>query len=110
MVETKRARVGDSSGSASSAGPERADVNQKESEDPEVEGGDMAEAQIAKGIPAPEAPTAKEREEHARTHLPFRQWCDVCVKARGLADKHSSQQTDPDRYKIPQLVLDFWFM
>ena len=102
--------MGDSSGSSSSAKPEETDVNQRGEAAPETEEVDMSEAQIAKGIPAPEAPTAKEKEEHARTYLPFRQWCDICVKARGIADRHSSKPADPDRYRVPQLVLDFWFM
>ena len=28
------------------------------------------------------APTLKERLEHARTHIPFRSWCKVCVAGR----------------------------
>ena len=33
-------------------------------------------------LPSPQRPTAKEVEEHNATHLPYRSWCPVCVKAR----------------------------
>ena len=34
------------------------------------------------------APTKAEREEHERSHLPYRGWCETCVRARGVATAH----------------------
>ena len=68
------------------------------------------EAQPSKGIYIPIAPSAAQKAEHERTHLPFRAWCDICVKARGLDRGHSSEAAPTDRYRIPQLELDYWFM
>ena len=31
----------------------------------------------------PRLPTDKEREDHERTHLPFRNWCYHCVRGKG---------------------------
>ena len=31
----------------------------------------------------PSDPTPKEREKHNGSHLPYRPWCPICVKARG---------------------------
>ena len=31
----------------------------------------------------PRLPTAKEKEDHERTHLPFRNWCYHCVRGKG---------------------------
>ena len=31
----------------------------------------------------PKEPTKVEREEHEKTHLPFRSWCRHCVRGRG---------------------------
>ena len=36
----------------------------------------------------PRRPTQKEVEEHERTHLPYRNWCAVCVKAKGKDMDH----------------------
>eukprot|EP00971_Amphidinium_carterae_P093016 1841238-Amphidinium_carterae.1 len=30
-------------------------------------------------VPAPQEPSAAERELHNLTHIPFRSWCEICV-------------------------------
>ena len=49
------------------------------------------EGRISKGLKAPRRVTHAEREEHDRTHIPYRCWCDVCVKARGRRMAHWSK-------------------
>ena len=34
----------------------------------------------------PRQPSQREREEHERTHLPFRDWCTHCIKAKSRND------------------------
>ena len=34
--------------------------------------------------PNVKTPAKAEREEHEKTHLPFRSWCKACVKGRGV--------------------------
>ena len=41
------------------------------------------EAEGVKEILDPRKPTAKEVESHNRTHLPYRNWCPHCVRAKG---------------------------
>ena len=47
--------------------------------------GDIRTPMILK---APIMPTAKAVEEHFATHLPFRNWCPVCLKAKLREDGH----------------------
>ena len=35
----------------------------------------------------PREPSAEERSEHEKTHLPFRSWCRHCVRGRGKEEK-----------------------
>ena len=41
----------------------------------------------------PKQPSQREREEHERTHLPFRDWCSHCIKAKSRNDPHK-RETD----------------
>ena len=36
----------------------------------------------------PGDPTAREREDHCVTHIPYRSWCPICVKAKGKEEAH----------------------
>ena len=55
------------------------------------------------------APTEKEREEHYRTHLPYRSWCPVCVAGRGAQDSHRNTGEEEER-TIPTIGYDYCFM
>ena len=39
----------------------------------------------------PKQPAQREREEHERTHLPFRDWCTHCIKAKSRNDPHKKE-------------------
>ena len=39
----------------------------------------------------PRRPTEREVEEHERTHLPYRNWCDVCVRGKGRDSDHRKE-------------------
>ena len=41
--------------------------------------GAIRDERRVKELVDPRKPTAKEVEEHERTHLPYRNWCGVCV-------------------------------
>ena len=62
------------------------------------------EARKAKGLPAPQQPTAQERLEHELTHLPYRSWCPVCVQAKGRSDNHPKQHN-----KTPVIQCDITY-
>ena len=39
----------------------------------------------------PRQPSQREREEHERTHLHFRDWCTHCIKAKSRNDPHKRE-------------------
>ena len=41
-----------------------------------------------KTLKSPVRPSAEAVEEHYATHFPYRNWCAVCVKAKGVEDAH----------------------
>eukprot|EP00971_Amphidinium_carterae_P249390 4950400-Amphidinium_carterae.2 len=51
-----------------------------------AEGTHQSSAEAAQPItvPAPQEPSAAERELHNLTHMPFRSWCEICVKSRSI--------------------------
>ena len=57
---------------------------------------------------AVKAPTAAEREEHNRTHLPYRSWCPVCIAGRGVADHH--RKSEEEERTQPEVAFDYCFM
>ena len=46
------------------------------------------DCQPAKGIKGPCLPCADEVNLHNLTHLPFRAWCEFCVKGRAVSHPH----------------------
>ena len=59
---------------------------------------------FVKVLPSPCKPCLREVEEHNATHLPYRNWCPVCVKSRGRADAHV---TVTRRDGVPMVSLDY---
>ena len=43
---------------------------------------------VPKRVVVPETPTDKDREAHELTHLPTKPWCSVCVRAKGIDERH----------------------
>ena len=41
---------------------------------------------VPKGVAVPETPSDKDR--HELTHLPTQPWCSVCVRAKGVDERH----------------------
>ena len=41
-----------------------------------------------KELADPRKPSEREVELHRRTHLPYRNWCEVCVRAKGRDGDH----------------------
>ena len=65
--------------------------------DVEFEGQDFV-AQKARGLKQPGEPTLTERLEHELTHLPFKPWCEVCLRAK-------SRQAKSHKLSLRQPVL-----
>jgi len=54
----------------------------------------------------PEDPLLEQRDKHWRTHLPYRAWCTVCVKARGREDQHRAQK-NKNEDGISEVAMDY---
>ena len=62
-------------------------------------------ARDAKALPRPNEPTEQQRATHNLTHLPYRSWCEHCVKAKGR-ENHSKRQVD----RQPVIQVDYCFV
>ena len=49
------------------------------------------EGGVIKRMVDPGKPRKQEVEDHNRTHIPYRNWCPVCVKARGKDTDHRAE-------------------
>ena len=61
----------------------------------------------ARTLQDPKLPTPNEVRAHSLTHLPFRSWCEHCVKGRGREAPHRRIAEEP---KIPEVHVDFCFI
>ena len=55
-------------------------------------------------------PTAREREEHEATHMPFRDWCTHCMMGRGRTHLHVSKKRSEDLSRRPTIGMDHYFL
>ena len=55
---------------------------------------DVEEGEVPNMICAPCRPSQEMVDRHNLTHIPFRNWCPICVKAKGRDLQHRS---DPDK-------------
>ena len=60
-----------------------------------------------KGLGDPRKPTAREVEEHKLTHVPYRNWCSICIRAKGKDLDHRKAVGD-DR-EISEYGFDYCF-
>ena len=49
------------------------------------------EGQAPTLLRSPIRPSAEDVEKHDATHVPYRNWCPICVAARGKEDPHKRQ-------------------
>ena len=72
--------------------------------DVEPEGQDFV-AKKARGLRQPGEPILTERFEHELTHLPFKPWCEVCLRAKSRQAKSRKLSL-----RQPVLQMDFSFL
>ena len=53
----------------------------------------------------PKQPWINQKAWHELTHLPFRSWCEVCVRAKSKQNQHRVQRT---RGPVIQIDFAFW--
>ena len=73
---------------------------------------DGEEGRPARGLTAPTKVSKQEREEHERTHTPYRAWRKYCVWARGRNTPHMSKKEEDDEASrtVPRISMDYFFM
>ena len=67
------------------------------------------EAKTARKLRTPEPPTDAVRMAHNATHVPFRDWCPICVASRGRSSPHRRvvvNKTDT----LPKFPTDYMYM
>ena len=55
----------------------------------------------------PKAPDDETRERHNLTHVPFADWCDVCVRSRARDDPHKKQHGQEEQAE-PEVSMDYF--
>jgi len=89
--------------------PAPADKEEKASSDGREEEGE--EGRAVPTARAPQRVSRQEREDHEKTHTPFRAWCSHCVRGRGRNTPHRTQVKDEaTRPVVPRVSMDYFFM
>ena len=87
-------------------------VRQRRSNPPEANEGAEAQEDHREEVPPPPnvqlpiAPSQEEWDEHFRTHINFRNWCPVCVEARGRENPHYRRK-EQVRPGLPTICMDY---
>ena len=69
---------------------------------------EIEECTESKGIICGSKPNQKEKDDHERTHVPFRNWCKHCVFGRA---KSASHEKDKEEEKgTPKISWDYMYM
>ena len=64
------------------------------------DGVDEARRPIA--LHGPRMPSKREVEEHELTHIPFRSWCNNCMRGRGVKKGHRTRdKSEEDNEPVP---------
>ena len=66
------------------------------------------EANLVKALKAPYLPSQQEVDDHNASHLPFRAWCEACVRGRGKNLDHAQIHADLE-HLLNTLSLDYHF-
>ena len=56
-------------------------------------------------------PTAEEREVHNRTHMPYRAWCEFCIRGKADSAPHRRRKSLADKsQENPVASIDYMYM
>ena len=68
------------------------------------------EAKIARTLRTLEPPTDAARMAHNATHVPFRDWCPICVASRGQSSPHRRVVVNKTADTLPKIQTDYMFI
>ena len=94
--------------SGSSSPPEEEAEPEETKEETEAEEA-HAKARVAKGLGQPREPSAAEVATHRLAHLPYEEWCPICVSSKGQERPHFKSKDEEDDDRLPQFGLDYGF-
>jgi hypothetical protein len=85
------------------------EINDVEDAEEAIEmGEEPEEARAPKVLKSPLQPTAREVGERNLTHLPFRDWCPLCIMGEARNIPHKKQK---DReHLVPRIHVDYCFL
>merc|ERR1712077_100698 len=72
----------------------------------------MDEGRTPVAMPVPDGPSNHEREEHELTHIPFRSWCEHCVKGRARSRAHKRRNPETKKEELSRatrVYMDFYY-
>ena len=73
------------------------------------ESDDVEESEPIRGLKDPGQPSREDVENHNLTHLPYRNWCDICVRAKAKEDAHKKVSKEDKMRGIPIIAGDYAF-
>ena len=68
---------------------------------------ETGEAVRLKKLPVISTPTEKEREEHGRSHISYRSWCEICVQAKKKNVPHYAMK---EKRTILVICMDYMYV
>ena len=68
------------------------------------------ETKTARILRTPEPPTDAARMAHNGTHVPFRDWCPICVASRGRSSPHRRVVVNKTADTLPKFQTDCTFI
>ena len=87
---------------------EREEMEKRKLRDTELE---LEEAQVPKTPSIIYTPSPEEYNRHCATHLPYINWCPICVQAKKHNPPHKSKRYEGEKYKyIPVISMDYMYM
>ena len=89
-----------------SAGDRRAIADADEAGQLDISG----ETKTARTQRAPEPPTDAARMAHNATHVPFRDWCPICVASRGRSSPHRRVVVNKTADTLQKFQTDYMFI
>ena len=89
-----------------SAGDRRAIADADQAEQLEISG----QTKTARILRTPEPPTDASRMAHNATHVPFRDWCPICVASRGRSSPHRRVVVNKTADTLPKFQTDYMFI
>ena len=59
----------------------------------------------------PYTPTVQEVRDHEATHMPYRNWCPTCIRAKAATPAHRiNKDKVKEGRRIPRLSMDYMYM